>query len=149
MYGLCERKPIANPETTPAAASTVASASLAAGLGGFDSGVITAELVGATGGTLDVYIQWSNDGGTTWYDLVHFPQLAAAAPAVKYSAPLLRLGQQATPTVIGKNTTPVLAANTIVAGEFGDRLRALYVAGASTSAGASVTIIFHATRSNY
>ena len=31
-----------------------------------------------TSPTLNVYVQTSDDGGTTWYDLVHFPQLVAA-----------------------------------------------------------------------
>ena len=31
-----------------------------------------------TNPTLDVYVQTTDDGGTTWYDLAHSPQLVAA-----------------------------------------------------------------------
>lgn len=98
---------------------------------------IVAELVGATGGTLDVYLQWTPDG-TTWYDYCHFPQLAGAAAAVKYSTG----SNYPTPgiTVIGKDSTPALAANTCVGGSVGNGLRCVCVAGVGTSAGAAVTI---------
>ena len=100
---------------------------------------IVAELVGATGGTLDVYLQTSDDGGTTWYDWAHFPQLAAGASAIKYAFSVPSAGELGI-TTIGSGTSPALAANTVVGGPWGDRIRALYVAGASTSAGAAVVI---------
>ena len=31
-----------------------------------------------TNPTLDVYVQTTDDGGATWYDVAHFPQLVAA-----------------------------------------------------------------------
>jgi hypothetical protein len=96
-----------------------------------------ATVTGATGGALDVYVQHSPDG-VTWYDYIHFTQAAAAASAVTYFY---------SPTVdndsivaIGKNTTPALAANTAVGGPWFDQLRVLYVAGASTSAGAAQVV---------
>lgn len=125
-------------DTSPAAASTAAG-DILLGLGRYDALQITAELVGATGGTLDVYLQTSPDGGTSWYDYIHFPQLAAAASAVKYMVNVPQAGATGI-TVVGKDTTPALAANTVVGGSWGDRLRPLYVAGASTSAGAAVLI---------
>ena len=125
-------------DTTPAAASTVAGDTFT-GLGDFDAIAVVANLIGATGGTLDVYLQTSHDGGTTWYDWAHFPQLAAAAGAIKYRFSVPSAGDFG-PTVIGAGTSPALAANTVVGGVWGDRMRALYVAGASTSAGAAITI---------
>lgn len=127
--------------TSPAAASTAALGQVA-DLDDVDSVQIYADLVGATGGTLDVYLQTSPDGGTTWFDWLHFPQLGAGASAVRYGvAP----AQSNTITVIGKGTTPALAANTCVGGRAGNIVRALCVAGASTSAGAALTIWFVCT----
>lgn len=125
-------------DTSPASASTAAGSTVR-GLGNLEALRVVAELVGATGGTLDVYLQTSDDSGTTWYDWAHFPQLAASASAIKYAFSVPSAGEVGI-TVIGKNTTPALAANTVIGGPWGDRIRALYVAGSSTSAGAAVAI---------
>lgn len=125
-------------DTTPASASTAAGDTFR-GLADFEALTVVANLVGATGGTLDVYLQTSHDGGTTWYDWARFPQLAAAAGAIKYRFGVPTAGESLI-TVVGAGTSPALAANTIVGGFWGDSMRALYVAGASTSAGAAITI---------
>ncbi len=138
-WGGAQAEPALQLAEVEAAAASTAAGDTCAGLGNYDALDIVAELVGATGGTLDVYLQSSPDGGTTWFDYIHFPQLASAAAAVKYRVTVPTMGEAGI-TVIGKNTTPVLAANTVVGGLWSDRLRALYVAGASTSAGAVVTI---------
>src|SRR5689334_11665138 len=114
-------------DTSPAAASTAAGTTVK-GLGRYDALQIVAELVGATGGTLDVYLQTSPDGGTSWYDYIHFPQLASGASAVKYMVNVPSAGASGI-TTIGKGSSPALAANTVVGGAWADRLRALYVAG--------------------
>jgi hypothetical protein len=124
--------------TTPAAAGTAAVGGKAVGLRQFDELKFVAELVGATGDTLDVYLQWSPDAGTTWYDYAHFPQLAAGAAAIKYVC-TSQFGTTL-PVVIGKGTTPALAANTCTGGGWGDQMRCIATAGASTSAGAAITI---------
>lgn len=129
--------------TSPASASTAVVGSPIVGLGGFIGFRIVSELVGATGGTLDIYLQWSPDDGTTWFDYVHFTQLAAGAAAIKYNTNSgLSL---ATITTVGKGTSPALAANTATGGLIGDQLRCLAVAGASTSAGAAVAITVYAS----
>lgn len=130
-------------ETTPSSASTAAGTTIIKGLGDFSTLVVTAALVGATGGVLDVYLQTSHDGGTTWYDLMHFTQLTAGNAAVKKVQVLSRNSGTALTTsdiTVGVGTTPALAANSNAGGSWGDRIRALYVAGASTSAGAAITI---------
>lgn len=114
------------------------------GLGPYDSITIYAALTGNTGGTLDVYIQYSPDGGTTWVDLIHFPQIAAAGSG-KYVVTLSRGTQATSITAVGTGTSPALAANTVIPGDFGDRLRVVYTNGAGTSAGASQTILCSAT----
>ncbi len=145
-------------ETSPAAPGTAASSVAVAGAGAaFGVGIagplddyealsITAELVGATGGTLDVYTQVSPDQGVTWFDYLHFPQLLNGASAIKYASPSSMYTQSQAATVIGKNLTPALAANTTTNGAFTDRMRILMVAGSGTSVGAAVKITMAAQR---
>lgn len=131
-------------DTSPAAAGNAAGDAIG-GLHNFDFFMIDAALVGATGGTLDVYLQREvgDLGSGTWRDWLHFPQLAAGAAAVYYS---LSTGADKTIVVVGNGGTPALAVNTFVGGHPGYQLRAYYVAGASTSAGAAVAINIMAWR---
>lgn len=145
-------------ETSPNAAGTAASSQavenqasyLSNGVAGplddYDALWVQADLVGATGGTLDVYVQSSPDDGRTWYDVVHFTQLAAGAAAISYRATLSLQSAMTAPDTVGKNTSPALAAGKVSQGAFGDRLRLLMVAGASTSAGAAVHVAVTARR---
>jgi len=129
--------------TSPAAASTVAGTALLGSqtdlrsqkLSGFKSMRVEATLQGATGGTLDVYLQVSYDGGVTWSDYVHFAQLAAGAASVTYGVSMSRSNGDAL-AAVGKGTTPLLAAGDWRDGEWGDAARLLFVAGGGTSAGA-------------
>jgi len=141
-------------ETSPAAPGTSVSSQavqssasyLPAGVvGPLDDGGsvdILAQLVGATGGTLDVYMQSSSDNGQTWQDRVHFAQLAAGAAAISYGVTLTAFGQptSAAPVQIGTGTTPMLSAGTYLQGIGFDRMRLVLVAGTGTTAGAAVKI---------
>lgn len=133
-------------DTTPASASTAASGKTIAGLHMYDALAVHASLVGATGGTLDVYLQYSPDKGTTWVDYAHFAQLADGAAAIQKFFSVSRFAQQTTIATVGSALTPALAVNTVLGGEFGDRMRAVYVAGVGTSAGAAISIKFVGTR---
>lgn len=147
-------------ETSPASATTAASSnavlSAASYLPGGVAGPlddtetleIVAELVGATGGTLDVYVQSQAEDGQPWYDVIHYPQLLAGAAAAIYRASITQHPESTSdsPTVVGKNTTPQLAANKIVQGKAFNRLRLLFVAGAGTSAGAAITVNVYGQR---
>lgn len=137
--------------TSPAAASTAAGAS-ASGLAKFTAVRVDAVLTGATGGALDVYIQ-RKLAANVWVDWAHFPQLAAGASAVAYSFTVTtgNLGTAATGTLSatiaaittrGNDATPSpgLAAATLDLNHPGDHIRVVYVAGASTSAGAAQVI---------
>lgn len=126
-------------ETSPASASTVVG-QVISGLNRFDSFLVDADLVGATGGTLDVYLQrWVDTN--LWHDWLHFPQLASGASAIRYSVfPSLSNTIVVVGTGTDSNATPALAANTCVGGHPGSKVRAVYVAGASTSAGAAVSL---------
>jgi hypothetical protein len=65
--------------TSPAAASTVVHSAGFANLDDCEALTIVLDLRGGTGGTLDVYLQTSHDGGTTWFDYAHAAQLASGA----------------------------------------------------------------------
>jgi hypothetical protein len=125
--------------TSPASATTVAQTPVT-GLGPYRSMVVFANIQGGTGGTLDIYIQFSPDGGTTWVDYAHFAQLAAGAAAITRAFAVSKSGQQTTLQTVGTGTSPALAASTIIGGDWGDRLRVVAVAGTSTSAGAAQVI---------
>src|SRR5687768_5556425 len=109
-------------DTTPAAASTVAG-DVVAGLDKYDSLLVIGDLVGATAGALDIYLQTSTDGGTTWYDYAHFPQLSAGAAAIVKVFTVSRSQGRTATVTIRKNTTPALAADNVIGGEWGDRMR--------------------------
>lgn len=122
------------------AATPVASTPL--GLSRFDAISIEATVQGATGGTLDIYLQVSHDfnpsdGSGNWFDYIHFAQLAAAASAVNYRVdPALTNSV----TTVGKNLSPALAAGVCAGGYWGDAMRVVQVAGGGTSAGAAQVI---------
>lgn len=126
--------------TSPASASTAASSTFAGDLSYFNALSFVATLQGATGGTLDVYLQTSFDDGVTWYDFAHYAQLAAGAAQSRILWHVNRSTAVTAPTTIGTNTTPALAVSTINGGAWGDRIRLLFVAGAGTSVGASQSV---------
>lgn len=127
-------------DTSPASASTAVGAGVASGFQDVTSLSIVATLTGATGGVLDVYLQTSFDGGTTWYDYAHWTQISAAAAAVTKVWHMHRSIAVSTIATIGSGSTPALAANAINGGAWGNAFRLVYVAGASTSAGAVQTV---------
>jgi hypothetical protein len=123
-----------NAGTSPAAASTVVTTGVN-GLSRMGELTIFAKVTGATGGTLDIYIQDSPDG-VIWYDYWHIPQIVAGAAAVRYAyCPAMNDSV----TVIGAvdaGTSPLLANGQVRGGKWHDRMRVIYVAGTGTSAGA-------------
>lgn len=128
--------------TSPAAASTAIDPTVIYGLARFSSVRIDALLVGATGGTLDVYLQ-RKLGPNAWADYCHFAQLAAGATAVRYSVTAAQINSTAIVTANGgTDAAPAvgLAPATFLGGHPGDTLRVVYVAGAGTSAGAAVAL---------
>lgn len=108
---------------------------------------VVVQIGSPVGGTLDCYVQSSLDE-LTWTDCVHFPQSAAGAAAVNYRCALTFSPQPASaaPVVVGQGTSPALAANTVVQGPWGSRLRMVFVAGAGTSASTSVRCTVGASR---
>lgn len=128
--------------TSPSSATTTVSTSLT-GIDAFTKCIIYAVLTGATGGTLDVVLQSTPDGGTTWYDVCHYTQIVAAAAAVGNFVSLTRGETYSTTTPVVVNsvsTTPVLAAGQVIPHGLGNGLRVLYVAGVGTTLGAAQVI---------
>lgn len=129
--------------TSPAVATAAGVDTL---IGAFDVGDldtirVVAELAGATGGTLDIYIQMQMKGDTDWFDYVHFAQQAGGGAANIKTFAVSRASAQTTMVTPGKNSVPALAANSVVGGDFGNAWRVVCVAGAGTSAGAA--LVFH------
>jgi hypothetical protein len=130
--------------TSPATATTsIASAApgLVTGLDVFEWFTWTAVLTGATGGTLDVYLQrrLTTD---VWADWIHFTQIAAAASAVTYTGDSNCGNTYMASTGVSADATatPALVANTVACAHPGERVRLVMVGGAGTSAGAAQTI---------
>ncbi len=132
-------------DTSPAAASTVVSSVLTLDrLDKFTQAMVVGHFTGATGGDLDVYLQMFD--GVDWVDYLHFPQIAAGATIAAYSICINRETEGDFCAPVGRNATPALPDDTCVGGEFGDRFRVVFVAGVSTSAGASQIIRIVGTR---
>src|SRR5450631_620546 len=99
-------------ETSPAAsgtavssqvvqnASNVVTAGVASPMGDFDAVDVVAELTGATGGTLAVYLQSSGDGGLSWYDLVAWPSITGGGSLRYYRSPISNSTTIAAPVVV-------------------------------------------------
>lgn len=130
--------------TSPAAASTAVIGNAVGGLNIYDSLLILAEIQGGTGGTLDLYLQVYD--GDDWWDYAHFAQFADGAAAIARAWSVSRHAQVTSIATIGKNLTPALAANSILGGEFTDRMRLIGTAGVGTSAGTTQTITIIGTR---
>jgi hypothetical protein len=95
--------------------------------------LVVADLIGLTGGTLDVYLQDSFDGGTTWMDCAHFTQVTAGG-TVKEAAGI----QQAkanTAIGIGNLASPgvALAAANLRSAPWATLMRIVAVSGSGTS----------------
>jgi hypothetical protein len=129
--------------TCSAAGSTTTSSATVTGLSRAIAISIEATLQGPSGSTLDVYLQHSPDGGTTWYDYAHFSQLAASQ-AVSTQMYVPGIGDKV--TVIGKGATPLLAANTFVGGHPFDAMKMVMVTGAGTTLGKSQVMKIHVTQ---
>jgi len=131
--------PIDLSDTSPADNTITVGALLAGdGLREYDWFTVDATLTGATGDTLDIYLQRSPDNGSTWIDWLHFPQLAAAASAISHT---IDSGSIETgPVTVGTGTSVALAAGAFSCRHPGTSVRVLFVGGATTSAGAAQVI---------
>lgn len=127
--------------TCSATQSTTTLGGTVAGLLRFDWFTLDANLAGATGGTLDVYLQ-REIASDLWADWCHFPQLTNGQAATQYCA---QSGSDKTIHVVEQGTdasagTPALAANTFLGGHPGNRVRMVMVTGSGVTGAASQTV---------
>ncbi|OGF05200.1 MAG: hypothetical protein A2W00_04440 [Candidatus Eisenbacteria bacterium RBG_16_71_46] len=115
------------PETTVTASGTVNGTAIT-GLGAYRQAQIALIVTDAdtdVGDTLDVYVDTSFDGGSTWLNVVHFPQiLGNGADSQKYSATLDPAGAAGTSTV---DFTSDCNAGVVRPSIFGDQVRVRYI----------------------
>lgn len=127
--------------TSPAVAGTligaVGNGGIQLGLDDYAIWTMTARLIGAAGGTLDVYLQTRDFLTSPWTDIGHFPQLAAGAAAIAYRVAFARGFLTASPAVpIVVNTTdnvPALTVNTFLPWANGADVRLVVVAAGGIS----------------
>lgn len=133
--------------TSPAAPGTTPGYTTSTAVGMFNTCSFYVVATGATGGTLDIFIQTSFkqvNASPVWVDVAHLPQLAAGAAAASFAFTLTRWSPSSSAITASLNTTsgtPVLAANTVVPGVLGYLLRVVYKAGAGTTVGGAETIL--------
>jgi ABC-type amino acid transport substrate-binding protein len=134
--------------TSPSSATTTVMYTTASNTSLFTTCSAYVAQTGATGGTLDIYIQTMlkqvNNPTGYWVDVAHTAQMAAAAAKTAYTFPITRWSSTAPGITAGINTTsgtPTLTAATVTQGILGYKLRVVVVAGAGTSAGAVQTIL--------
>ena len=96
-----------------------------------------ARLTGATGGTLDVYIQ--RKVGGQYYDFIHFTQKAAGSAISAQMAGSVSYQGQGLYTVNTVDGTPAMSANVGASGPT-DNIRRVFVTGGGTTAGAAQDI---------
>lgn len=124
----------------PDTATTAVIGEAVSGLDAFSRINVSATFAGNTGGNLDVYLQRFDVGLNDWVDWVHFPQSPSGQSPTSYFIP----GDTSVADIytVGRDTTPALANDTHTGGHPGDQVRVLAVSGASTTAGATVTVSF-------
>jgi hypothetical protein len=135
-------KPVTADQTSPASNTYQVTTALS-GFSAYSAIAFYATITGGTGGPLDVLIEHSPDG-VDWYEYVHFTQVSAAAVKTYVAAPAVN----AASVNVGKNgldgsaqgTTMTLTAGTVAGGQWFDKMRVRYVAGTSTSAGATQVV---------
>lgn len=132
--------------TSPSTVTTAVGVSPAVDIGLYSTCSVVFTVQGATGGTLDVYLQTRfKQLGTAgfWVDVAHLPQVAAGAGVATFATSLTRWSSSTPAFVSGLNTaslTPALPVNTVLSGVLGIQIRTVYKTGAGTTAGAAQAI---------
>lgn len=133
----------------PASASTTTYGAATPGLQSYDALKGRIAIAGLTGGTLDVSVQGSWDGGTTWDECAAFAQATAAASSVTSDFSVVL---DSTVRTIRSGTlasaAPILTAGTICAGPWAPILRLVAKTGGGVSSGATITLYLFAWQSS-
>ncbi len=124
-------------ESSPGDSTAAAASGQFLNLKRFDWFIVDANIQGATGDTLDIYLQRDVDG--TWVDWYHFAQLSAGASATRVMFDS-KMSTDIEPVTVGADASPALAVDTLAGAHPGDKVRVYFVPGGSTSSGATQTI---------
>lgn len=123
------------PLTTITTAVAAGLSTAVTGLAGATSLSVQAMLTYGSGGTsIDVYLQTSLDGGTTFFDIAEWSFTTASAT---------RIHSVRAQTVVAANYTPTdgsLSANTIKDGLIGDQFRIKYVTVGTYAGGTTLLV---------
>ncbi len=134
--------------TSPAAQSVV---EFGATTDEYDFDSVTAHLVvaGGTGGTLNVGLWTSLDGGTTWDEWHRSSDITTGAAAVAYSVSThpgtgaqVTRGRYTTGTIV-----PALTKGTTAPGLVGRRMRVVFETGSGMTVGATQVILIEGRKS--
>jgi hypothetical protein len=124
---------VATGDVAATVAGTASSATL--DLSGIEDAYVILTGTGVTGGATNIYLQDSADGGTTYYDLAGFNQVAAATASIQ----AMPFALSAYAVAIGSGASPAIAAGTFRGTRWAPRFRLVSVAGVGTSAGQTFT----------
>lgn len=134
-------------ETSPSAPGVMISSNSVASFAPYDTIRMYATLTGGTGGTLDVVLEESFDQ-IEWFEFFRFPQVAAGVTKTWRATSVLQNGILEVGLSSLLTSQQVIAPNTNGAGPWGDFIRAKYIAGAGTTAGAPQIIRLIGTTSS-
>jgi hypothetical protein len=134
-------------ETSPSAPGVMIGTVATASFAQFDTIRLYATLTGGTGGALDVVLEESFDQ-IEWFEFFRFPQVAAGVTETWRATSVLQDGIMKVGLSSLLTSQQVIAANTNGAGPWGDFIRAKYIAGAGTTAGATQIIRLVGTTSS-
>lgn len=113
-------------------------------LGLYKTGDFVLNITGAgvATGALNIYVQDSADGGTTWDDLVAFPQFAFGGTIGTWRGAVSgysNSGRSVSANVAGAQQTATLAAGTVRTGPFGDQIKIVEVVSGVSGSPTGVT----------
>lgn len=128
---------LASAVTSPTAVAGATPTAGVTGFAAFHSIQIIGTLLGNAGGVLDVYVQHYIPELTKWFDLVHFKQVAVSAAAATY---VYSPAVNDAIVQVGFDLTPALAEDSVAGAPWADQLRALFVPGPGTVAGAAQSL---------
>ena len=128
------RTKILIPQTTLAAAQTVIGDVVAIPFCARTLAVLTKFVRAAGGTTVDVYIQTTLDGESTWIDIMNQAFATTTANKISVVKTDIAVAAGATPT------DGTLTDNTILDGVMGDRIRCKYVVVGTYSGASHITV---------
>ena len=109
----------------------------------FDSLVLSLNVTAASGTTptMDMYLQTTTDGGTTWFDVVHFAQVTAALTNPSFA--VVPAGDAA--RYVGAVGSKTIAASTMGLPLLSNTMRIAYTIAGTTPSFTTVVTLYVST----